>query len=76
MLTKHINSDYPPTLLLHARNDLLVSLSQVEQFNTFLKGKNIKSELYIVDDGHNAELINNNPDAVQEIALFLDKYLK
>lgn len=76
MLTKHINSDYPPTLLIHARNDRLASLSQVEQFNIFLKGKNIKSELFIVDDGHNVDLINNNPDAVEKIALFLDKYLK
>lgn len=76
MLTKHINSDYPPTLLIHARNDRLASLSQVEQFNIFLKGKNIKSELFIVDDGHNVDLINTNPDAVEKIALFLDKYLK
>ena len=76
MLTNHINSDYPPTLLIHARNDRLASLSQVEQFNIFLKGKNIKSELFIVDDGHNVDLINNNPDAVEKIALFLDKYLK
>lgn len=76
MLTKQITSSYPPTLLLHAKNDHLVSLSSVEPFEKFLKEKGIKSELFIAEDGHSSQLIKNNPEAVEKLISFLDKHLK
>jgi acetyl esterase/lipase len=76
MLTKQITSSYPPTLLLHAKNDHLVPLSAVEPFEKFLKEKGIESELFLVEEGHSSQLINNNPKAVEKLILFLDKYLK
>jgi acetyl esterase/lipase len=76
MLTEQITKAYPPTLLVHARNDHLVPLQQVEKFQIFLANKGVDSELYIVENGHSTELIKNNPDALQRIIKFLDKYLK
>ncbi len=75
-LTKNIKSGYPPALLVHAKNDRLVDLSQAESLESFLKEKNIDSELFIVENGHSSELINNNPNAVEKIIQFLDTYLK
>jgi acetyl esterase/lipase len=76
MLTKHITSSFPPTLLLHARNDHLVPLSAVEPFEKFLKEKGVESELFLVEEGHNNQLIKNNPEAIEKLILFLDKHLK
>jgi len=76
MLTKNITADYPPTLLIHAKNDRLVPLPQVEQFETFLKGMDVESELFLVEEGHSTQLIRDNPDALDKIVSFLDKYLE
>lgn len=76
MLTEQITSSYPPTLLLHAKNDHLVPLSTVEPFEKFLKEKGIESELFIVKNGHSSQLIKNNPEAVKKLISFLDKHLK
>ena len=75
-LTKNIKSGFPPTLLVHAKNDRLVNLSQAEQLESFLKKKNIETELFVVEYGHSSELINNNPNAVEKIIQFLDSHLK
>jgi acetyl esterase/lipase len=76
MLTKNITANYPPTLLIHAKNDRLVDLPQVEQFEAFLKGVGVDSELYLVEEGHSTQLIRDNPEAVEKIVSFLDKYLR
>jgi acetyl esterase/lipase len=76
MLTKQITSSYPPTLLIHAKNDHLVPLSAVEPFYEFLKEKGIESELFLEEDGHNNQLIKNNPKAIERLILFMDKHLK
>jgi len=76
MLTKNITADYPPTLIVQAKNDRLVPLPQVEQFDNYLKGIGVKSELYLVENGHSIQLIRDNPDALEKIVSFLDKYLK
>jgi len=76
MLTKNITANYPPTLLIHARNDRLVALHQVDQFNAFLKGLGVDAELYLVEEGHSTQLIRDNPDALEKIISFLDKYLR
>jgi acetyl esterase/lipase len=47
-LTNNVDSDYPPTLLIHAKNDHLVDLQQVSDFHNFLKEKQIKTELFLV----------------------------
>lgn len=75
-LPANIDSDYPPTLLIHAKNDLLVDLGQVEEFYSFLKKKNVVSELYLVENGHNSELINQYPEATDKLIEFLNVHLK
>lgn len=70
-LTSNIDSDYPPTLLIHAKNDHLVDLQQVNDFYNFLKEKQIKTELYLVENGHSSELINQNPEAIDKMIDFL-----
>jgi len=75
-LNKNIHPGYPPVLLVHAKNDHLVDISQAEKLFEFLKGKNIESELFVVENGHSSELINNYPDAVEKIIQFLDAHLK
>jgi len=74
-LTQNIQSGFPPTLLLHAKNDHLVELSQAEKLNDFMKEKNVESELFVVENGHSSELINNNPNAVDKFIRFLDIHL-
>lgn len=76
MLTKQITSSYPPTLILHAKNDHLVPFNTVEPFHEFLKEKGIESELFIVEDGHSTQMIKNYPEAVEKLISFLDKNLK
>jgi len=75
-LTDNIRSNFPPTLLVHAKNDHLVDLGQVISFDDFLKDKKVASSLYLVENGHSSELINQNPDAVDEIIAFLNHHLK
>ena len=76
MLTEQITSQYPPTLLVHARNDHLVPVKLAEQFHDFLLKKKVQSELYLTEFGHSTKLIKNNPNARQNIIKFLDKHLK
>jgi len=74
-LNKNINLDFPATLLIHAKNDHLVDLQQVKEFHSFLLEKNIKSELYIVENGHSSELIKQNPQAIDKMIRFLKEYM-
>jgi acetyl esterase/lipase len=75
-LSNNIKSNYPPTLLIHAKNDHLVDLQQVKDFYAFLIEKNIKTELYIVENGHSNELINQNPEVIDKIIKFLNTQFK
>ena len=75
-LSNNIKSDYPPTFLIHAKNDHLVNLQQVTDFYKFLTDKQIKTELCIVENGHSNELINQNPDVLDKIVAFLNTTLK
>ena len=73
-LINNIKSDYPPTLIIHAKNDRLVDLEQVNAFYDFLNENKIESKLYLVENGHSSKLINQNPDAVDEIIDFLNMH--
>lgn len=73
-LTHNVKSNYPPTLIIHAKNDHLVDLGQVQAFYDFLQDKKVESKLYLVENGHSSELINQNPDAVDEIITFLNRH--
>lgn len=75
-LPNHIQSGYPPTLFVHAKNDHNVNISQAEMLHDFLKTKNIETELFVVENGHSSELINTNPDAVDKIVQFIDAHMK
>ncbi len=75
-LTNNVKSNFPHTLIIHAKNDRLVDVRQVKEFYQFLKDRNIVSELFLVENGHSSELINQNPQAVDKIIEFLDAQLK
>jgi len=75
-LSNNIKAEYPQTLLIHARNDHLVDLQQVNEFNKFLIEKQIKSELYLVENGHSNDLINQNPEVIDKIVDFLNTIFK
>ncbi len=75
-LSANTGTNYPPTLLMHAKNDHLVDLGQVEEFYRFLKMKNIISELYLVENGHSSELINQYPEATDKMIEFLNVHMK
>ncbi|NQU86952.1 MAG: alpha/beta hydrolase [Mariniphaga sp.] len=75
-LTTNIDSSYPPTLLIHAKNDRLVDLQEAKNFYEFLNKKEITTELYIVENGHSSELINQYPEAVDKMISFLNSQLK
>jgi acetyl esterase/lipase len=72
----HIDSDYPATLIIHSKNDTQVPLSQAERLSRALTAQKIKSELFIVPQGHSSEIIRNDPEAVAKIVSFLDRHLK
>jgi acetyl esterase/lipase len=74
-LTKNIHIGYPPTLIVHAKNDQLVDYSEAQNFYNFLQEKKIASELFTVENGHSSVLINNSPEAVEKIIQFLDVHL-
>jgi acetyl esterase/lipase len=71
-LTNNVKSNYPPTLIIQAKNDHLVDLGQATAFYDFLQKNKVESKLYLVENGHSSELINQNPDAVDEIINFLN----
>jgi acetyl esterase/lipase len=75
-LSNNIKSDYPPTLLIHAKNDHLVDVQQVNDFYKFLIEKQINTELFLVENGHSNELINQNPKAIDQIVTFLNMQFK
>jgi len=75
-LSNNIKSNYPPTLIIHAKNDHLVDLGQVDAFYSFLQDKKIETELYLVENGHSSALINQNPQAVNKIIEFLNMQMK
>jgi acetyl esterase/lipase len=75
-LTNNVKSDYPPTLIILAKNDHLVDLGQVTAFYDFLQENGVESKLYLVENGHSSELIKQNPDAINEIVNFLNIQFK
>lgn len=75
-LTNNIKSNYPPTLIIQAKNDPLMDLNEATALYDFLKKNKIESRLYLVENGHSSELIKQNPDAVDEIISFLNSQLK
>jgi acetyl esterase/lipase len=72
-LTDNVKTGYPPTLIVHAKNDRMVNLQEVDAFYKFLQDKEIESGLYIVENGHDSDLIDRHPEAIDEIIRFLNK---
>lgn len=71
----NLDAGYPPTLILHAKNDADVPYSQAEILDSAMNKMKIKHELYTVKEGHSSQLIINNPDAVQRIGSFINEQL-
>jgi len=70
-LTNNMKSDFPPTLIIHSRNDHMVGLQEVKEFYDFLTEKQINAELYLVENGHSSELIRQHPEVIEKIIEFL-----
>ena len=75
-LTEHIKSSYPPTLLMHAKQDHLIPVEQVERLYKFMQEKRIKTEFYLTETGHSTQLLQQNPDASTAIVDFLERTFK
>ena len=54
----------------------MVDLQQVNDFYKFLTEKQIKTELYLVENGHSNDLIDKNPEVIDEIETFLNVQFK
>ena len=74
-LASNVKPNFPPTLIIHAKNDRLVDLQQVNDFYTLLTEKQIKAELYLVENGHSSELIKQNPEVIDKIIEFLKRQM-
>jgi len=72
-LIDNVKTGYPPTLIVHAKKDWLVKLEDVDAFYKFLQNKKIESELYLVENGHDSNLIDRHPEAIDKIITFLNK---
>ncbi len=70
-LQENIHSDFPPTLLIHARNDRAIPMDHVERLHRIMKEKGCASELHIVENGHGEELIKLNPESADRMISFL-----
>jgi acetyl esterase/lipase len=75
-LTNNIEFGYPPTLIIHAKNDRAVKFDEAKAFYEFLQDKKIESKLYVVENGHSSDLIKQHPEAVEEIIRFLNKQFR
>jgi len=75
-LTHNVKSTFPPTFLIQARHDPLVDLKQVEDFYKFLENKKIKTQIYLVENGHGNKVIDQNPEVIDKIILFLNNQFK
>ncbi|MDR2919650.1 MAG: alpha/beta hydrolase [Tannerella sp.] len=71
-LTNNIKAGYPPTLIIHAKNDRAVKFDDAEAFYMFLQDRNVKSELYVVENGHASSLIEQHPESIDKIITFLN----
>jgi len=71
----NLKTDFPPTLILHAKNDDDVPFSQAEILDTAMNKLMIKHELNAVQEGHSSELIKNNPDATIQIISFINEQI-
>lgn len=70
-LTNNMKPGFPPTLIIHAKNDHMVGLQEVNEFYAFLTEKQIKAELHLVENGHSSELIRQNPEVIDKMIEFL-----
>lgn len=73
-LQTNVGTDFPPTLIVHARNDHLVDLAQAKRFHALLKEKGVASDLCLVENGHSSRLFDRHPEVVGRIASFLEKH--
>lgn len=72
-LTNNIKTDYPPTMVIHAKNDRSVKLDEAQSLYNLLQDKKIESELCIVENGHSSELIKQHPEVINKTIDFLNK---
>jgi len=70
-LTNNMKPDFPPTLIIHAKNDHMVGLQEVNDFYAFLTEKQINAELHLVENGHSSELIRQHPEVIDKMIEFL-----
>lgn len=72
-LTNNVKDDYPPTLIIHSKNDRVVKFADAQAFYAFLQDKGIESELYTVENGHDSSLIKQHSKTADEIVAFLKR---
>lgn len=73
----HVDEMEAPLFIIHGRNDPRVPVTEAEQIYEVLKGKGIRTEMFIYDDeGHGLAKLKNRLDAYPKVADFLDEILK
>jgi len=76
ILSKNITTDFPPTLVLHARQDKFVPFTEVEKIQQALNDQQIEHEMVVVEEGHSSEIFKKYPEVLDRLGMFLDKYVK
>lgn len=69
-IDRNYHSSYPPTLLLHAENDVQVALQEALDLVTFFESKNHYHKYVQYKTGHSSTLLVDNPDSIDEIVRF------
>jgi len=72
----YISKNTPPFLLMHGDKDILVSPSQTEILHHALLEQGIQSTRYIVQGAEHGGVYWVQPEVVQVVIDFLDRYLK
>ena len=76
VLSKNITPDFPPTLIVHAKNDPAVPFAEAEKITKLFTEKRITHDFYFVEEGHSSQMYNQYPEVVERVVLFLDKFMK
>ena len=75
-LSKNITSGFPPTLVIHAKQDKFVPFVEAEKIQKTLNDHKIKHEMIVVEEGHSSQIFKKYPEVLDQLGTFLEQYLK
>jgi|GEM_PF-4291102 len=76
MMIPKITEHFPPTLVIHARQDEVIPFSEAQKLVNRLAELNIAHQFHQEEKGHNAYILLRCPLAITALVGFLDRHLR